>query len=164
MLDTHNSHTLSFHSPVGWLKIISSQNFLKEILFCEAKEGQNHPDALSYEVQNQLQAYFEGKRTVFEVPLAPVGTDFQKKVWEALLDIPFGKTISYLELSKRIGNAKAVRAVGRANGQNPIPILIPCHRVIGSDGSLVGYGGGIARKKYLLELEGVSLQQELHFQ
>lgn len=104
-------------------------------------------------VVEQLHEYFTRKRTVFDLPLDLRGAPFQLKVWHALLAIPFGETVSYIELARRIGDAKTVRAVGRANGQNRIAIVIPCHRVIGSDGSLVGYGGGIDRKRFLLNLE-----------
>lgn len=113
------------------------------------------------EVVTQLNDYFEGKRTEFDVLLNPQGTDFQKKVWNGLLQIPYGKTMSYLELSKQLGDVKAIRAVASANGKNPLWIIIPCHRVIGTDGSLTGYAGGLWRKKWLLELENPSPQQTL---
>ncbi|GMQ30902.1 methylated-DNA--[protein]-cysteine S-methyltransferase [Algoriphagus confluentis] len=103
----------------------------------------------------QLQEYFDGKRKVFDLPLMLVGTPFQKQVWRALLEIPFGQTASYLELSQQLGNPDAIRAVASANGANAISIVIPCHRIIGSDGSLVGYAGGLEAKKKLLLLEGV---------
>lgn len=109
----------------------------------------------------QLQEYFMGKRTHFDVPLNPQGTEFQKRVWQALIEIPFGKTISYAELSKKLGDIKAIRAVAAANGKNPLWIIIPCHRVIGSDGSLTGYAGGLWRKKWLLEHENPSTQVSL---
>lgn len=105
------------------------------------------------EAKRQLQEYFDGSRREFSLPLLPEGTPFQQMVWEALRDIPYGTTISYQELAGRIGADKAVRAVGAANGANPIPIIIPCHRVIGADGSLTGYGGGIERKRWLLDHE-----------
>ena len=108
----------------------------------------------TWPVANQLSEYFGGKRTVFELDLAPRGTPFQLAVWNALLEIPYGDTISYSELARRIGKPSAVRAVGAANGANPIPVIIPCHRVIGSNGTLTGYGGGIERKQWLLALEG----------
>jgi len=101
----------------------------------------------------QLREYFEGNRKVFDLELNPEGTDFQRRVWKKLLEIPFGKTCSYLELSKRLGDVKAIRAVAAANGKNPLWIIVPCHRVIGSDGSLTGYAGGLHRKKWLLEHE-----------
>ena len=105
------------------------------------------------QTRQQLDEYLKRKRKSFDVPLLMVGTDFQKQVWQALIDIPYGKTCSYFQLSKNIGNEKAVRAVASANGANAISILIPCHRVIGSDGSLTGYAGGLPAKKELLQLE-----------
>lgn len=105
------------------------------------------------ETMKQLDAYFANERKLFDIPLLMVGTDFQKSVWQGLMKIPYGTTASYLELSKKIGNEKAVRAVASANGANAISIMIPCHRIIGSDGSLTGYAGGLATKKKLLELE-----------
>ena len=109
----------------------------------------------------QLQEYFEGKRKQFTIRLNPQGTNFQKKVWQKLLEIPFGTTISYQQLSNQLGDSKAIRAVANANSKNPLWIIIPCHRVIGSDGSLTGYAGGLWRKKWLLEHENPSLQQRL---
>ena len=119
------------------------------------------------EARRQLDAFFDGKRESFDLPLKPAGTPFQRTVWDELTRIPFGKTISYGELAKRIGQPAASRAVGLANGKNPIAIVIPCHRVIGANGTLTGYGGGIDRKKWLLEHEGVALggrQPELALQ
>jgi len=109
------------------------------------------------EVIRQLQAYFRGELKEFDLPLAMEGTEFQLRVWNALRAIPYGETVSYARLAERIGNPKAVRAVGLANGKNPIPIIVPCHRVIGSDGSLTGFGGGLSTKKLLLELENKQL-------
>lgn len=106
------------------------------------------------DLSTQLHEYFSGKRKTFEFPLAPKGTAFQLAVWNALLAIPYGDTITYAELAQRIGKPSAIRAVGAANGANPIPVIIPCHRVIGSNGTLTGYGGGIERKQWLLALEG----------
>lgn len=105
------------------------------------------------ETMKQLDAYFANERKLFDIPLLMVGTDFQKSVWQGLMKIPYGTTASYLELSKKIGNEKAVRAVASANGANAISIMIPCHRIISSDGSLTGYAGGLSTKKKLLELE-----------
>ncbi len=116
---------------------------------------QNH--AAFAEVIRQLQAYFCGELKEFDVPLAMEGTVFQLRVWNELRKIPYGETISYAQLAERIGNPQAVRAVGLANGSNPIPIIVPCHRVIGSDGSLTGFGGGLSTKKKLLELESKQL-------
>ncbi|TAM93169.1 MAG: methylated-DNA--[protein]-cysteine S-methyltransferase [Chitinophagaceae bacterium] len=152
-----------YHSPVGWLKITASLTGLTGIWFCESKDGQNHANQFTEETRRQLQEYFEKKRVTFDLPLEMRGTDFQRKVWTELLNISFGKTISYMELSKRIGNVKAIRAVGHANGQNPLPIIVPCHRVIGSDGSLTGYGGGLWRKEWLLEHEGAIQKEKLLF-
>lgn len=110
---------------------------------------------------NQLVEYFDGKRTEFDLKLNPQGTDFQKKVWNELLRIPFGKTISYLELANKIGDIKAIRAVANANSKNPLWIVVPCHRVIGSNGSLIGYAGGLDRKKWLLDFENNNKQFSL---
>lgn len=109
----------------------------------------------------QFREYFEGNRKKFDLKLNPQGTDFQQKVWLALLDIPYGKTISYLELSKTLGDVKAIRAVAAANGKNPLWIIVPCHRVIGSNGDLTGYAGGLHRKKWLLEHESPVKQGRL---
>ncbi|MCU0343948.1 MAG: methylated-DNA--[protein]-cysteine S-methyltransferase [Ignavibacterium sp.] len=111
-------------------------------------------DPYLFGIFNQLKEYFEGTRRVFDVPLDVDGTDFQKKVWNELQKIPYGKTISYKTLSEKLGDVKAIRAVGKANGQNPAAIIIPCHRVIGTDGNLIGYAGGLAVKEKLLHLEG----------
>lgn len=114
-------------------------------------------DAALKPVTSQLAAYFSGTRREFDLPLAPAGTEFQRRVWNALLEIPYGETWSYGELAARIGSPGAARAVGLANGRNPISVIVPCHRVIGADGSLTGYGGGMDRKRILLDLEaGVS--------
>ena len=119
-------------------------------------------DAVLAEARVQLTAYFDGRLRTFELPLAPNGTKFKRRVWTALTGIPFGTTISYAELANRVNNTAAVRAVGAANGRNPIPIIVPCHRVIGSDGSLTGFGGGIGRKHWLLRHEGaLAFQDEL---
>jgi len=115
--------------------------------------GWERHDRAFEDVTTQLTEYFEGRRRAFELPLAPEGTPFQLRVWNALLDIPYGETISYGELAARIGDRSASRAVGLANGSNPLPIVIPCHRVIGSNGKLTGYGGGLAVKQQLLALE-----------
>ncbi|HSU80094.1 MAG TPA: methylated-DNA--[protein]-cysteine S-methyltransferase [Candidatus Angelobacter sp.] len=110
---------------------------------------------MTQQIREQLQSYFEGKLTAFDIPLALLGTPFQVKVWEALQCIPYGETRTYKEIAELIGQPKAVRAVGGANNQNPVPVIVPCHRVIGSSGSLVGYGGGLDKKVNLLELEKV---------
>ncbi len=116
---------------------------------CDAEAG-----PLLMEAASQLRAYFEGRRRDFNLPLDPAGTEFQKRVWAELRKIPFGETRSYSEIARALGSPNYVRAVGAANGANPIPIVIPCHRVIGADGDLVGYGGGLELKRRLLEIEG----------
>ncbi len=113
------------------------------------------------EAVSQINEYFEGKRTQFTFPINPSGTDFQKAVWQELVKIPFGKTVSYMDITKKLGDVKAIRAVASANAKNPLWIVVPCHRVIGSDGSLTGYAGGLWRKKWLLEHENPSAQQTL---
>ncbi|TXD70468.1 methylated-DNA--[protein]-cysteine S-methyltransferase [Aequorivita lipolytica] len=118
----------------------------------------------SDEIQNvikQFEEYFDGKRTDFNIKLSPDGTEFQTRVWNELLNIPFGKTVSYQQMANTLGDPKVIRAAASANGKNPISIVIPCHRVIGSDGSLTGYAGGLHRKKWLLEFESPSPQQSL---
>ncbi|WP_273209744.1 methylated-DNA--[protein]-cysteine S-methyltransferase [Runella zeae] len=113
------------------------------------------------QAHQQLGEYFRGERNTFDLQLNPQGTDFQKRVWEELLKIPFGRTISYLELARRLGDEKSIRAAAAANGKNPIWLIVPCHRVIGSDGSLTGYAGGLWRKKWLIEYEKGGLQGSL---
>ncbi|HAN78064.1 MAG TPA: cysteine methyltransferase [Bacteroidales bacterium] len=141
-------------SPLGTLELTSTETELISLYFNKTKgeNSANAPEVLQSAVK-QLKEYFEGKRQNFELKLAPKGTEFQRKVWNELLNIPYGTTISYIELANRLNNPKAVRAVGTANGSNPISIFIPCHRVIGSNGKLVGYGGGLANKQILLEIE-----------
>lgn len=117
-------------------------------------------DSLYPEAREQLGEYFAGQRTEFAMPLAPVGTDFQKRVWQQLRQIPFGETRSYGEIAEALGGPTLTRAVGAANGRNPLGVIVPCHRVIGADGSLTGYAGGLDRKRFLLELEGVLAPQQ----
>ncbi len=161
-----------FQSPVGVLQICTSSNKLISVLFLEAKTKpmmakeitKNNPVIMQQTIL-QLQEYFEGKRKSFDVEIEMNGTDFQKTVWQELLKIPFGKTITYLEQSKRMKNEKAIRAIASTNGKNQINIIIPCHRVIGSDGSLTGYGGDLWVKKWLLQHEekysGATVKQTL---
>ena len=142
-------------TPIGPLGIEADDTAITRIVF-HAGGGAAHsgaPGGLAADAQRQLAEYFRGHRTRFDLPLAPAGTPFQQAVWTALQAIPYGATVSYGELARRIGRPRAVRAVGAANGQNPIPIVIPCHRVIGADGRLVGFGGGLAVKQHLLRLE-----------
>ena len=153
----------SVDSPVGRIHLAANENGLTHLLFADytshRPEGDGSVAAASIlaETERQLGEYFAGQRREFELPLAPAGTEFQQKVWRSLRGIPSGQTISYAALAQCIGQPKAVRAVGAANGANPIAIIIPCHRVIGAGGRLTGYGGGLQAKKTLLELEGVSL-------
>ena len=154
--------TAYMSTPLGSAKLEGDENGLTYVTVLETDEPESEiiPETLEDAVY-QLKEYFEGKRKNFDLLLNPEGTEFQKKVWAALLEIPFGKTISYLELSMKLGDVKAIRAVASANGKNPLWIIIPCHRVIGSDGSLTGYAGGLHRKKWLLNHESPSKQQTL---
>ncbi|MEO1010332.1 MAG: methylated-DNA--[protein]-cysteine S-methyltransferase [Bacteroidota bacterium] len=149
-------------TPLGVARLEGDGNGLSSIMVMDRNQGTTDivPEVLEDAVY-QLQEYFEGKRKSFSLTLNPTGTDFQKKVWKALTEIPFGQTVSYLELSKTLGDVKAIRAVAAANGKNPLWIIVPCHRVIGSDRSLVGYAGGLSRKKWLLNHESPVKQQAL---
>jgi len=149
-------------TPLGIAKIEGDENGLTSITVFDSEEQVSDiiPELLEDAVY-QLQEYFEGSRTEFSLALNPEGTDFQIKVWQALQQIPYGKTVSYLDLSKSLGDVKVIRAVAAANGRNPLWIVVPCHRVIGSDGSLTGYAGGLHRKKWLLEHESPIKQQSL---
>ena len=150
------------NTPLGNIRISGDENGIAEIFVLKDSTTISEivPDILEPPVV-QLQKYFNGSLKTFHLKLNPQGTYFQKKVWKALLEIPYGTTTSYLSLSKKLGAPKAVRAVAAANGKNPLWIVIPCHRVIGSDGSLTGYAGGLWRKKWLLELETPTSQQKL---
>lgn len=153
--------TAFIKTPLGTAKITGDEHGIASISILE--EGtitKKIPKDLK-EAANQLQDYFNGKRTSFDFKLNPQGTEFQQKVWQALLDIPFGKTVSYMDITKKLGDVKAIRAVASANGKNPLWIVVPCHRVIGTDGSLTGYAGGLWRKKWLLEHENPNTQQSL---
>ncbi|WP_114784105.1 methylated-DNA--[protein]-cysteine S-methyltransferase [Botryobacter ruber] len=156
--------TTCFHSPIGYLIITGSDKGLHSLTFSDEpvlSDTTGLPAPLAACVQ-QLSEYFAGSRKVFDLPLAPAGTPFQLQVWAQLQSIPFGKTASYLDVAKGLSAEKAIRAVGAANGKNPLCLLVPCHRVIGSDGSLTGYSGGLWRKKWLLQHEGfLSPQQQL---
>ena len=146
-------------SPVGELEIESDGNKIIATRFLkDSKQAEFSTPAIQQCIE-ELDEYFYKGRKFFSVELDLRGTDFQKKVWNALLNIPFGKTASYSDLAIAIGDLKSVRAVGLANGQNPIPIIVPCHRVIGKDGNLVGYGGGLDKKEWLLRHEGVMSKQ-----
>ncbi|HSR15339.1 MAG TPA: methylated-DNA--[protein]-cysteine S-methyltransferase [Gemmatimonadales bacterium] len=147
-------------SPIGTLMLMGTHDHLTGLYMerhdpapSAAVQSGVRDDRPFEEARRQLGEYFAGTRRTFELPILAEGTEFQQRVWSALLEIPYGTTISYLDLARRVGDEKAVRAVGLANGLNPISIIIPCHRVIGSDGSLTGYGGGIERKRWLLQHE-----------
>ena len=152
---------MEIDSPVGVLKLVANDISLIAVLWenetpnrvrlAELIENKQHPILL--ETQKQLSEYFEGQRKIFNLPLDFEGTEFQQKVWQALLTIPFGETRSYKDIAEQIGNVKAVRAVGAANGKNPISIIAPCHRVVGANGKLVGFAGGLENKDVLLKLE-----------
>lgn len=156
-------------TPIGTLLLAGDGEALSLLGFPGGSMARKHePDWVEKksafkEVIKQLDKYFAGKLEEFDLPLAPEGTDFQQSVWQALTEIPYGETWSYGELAKHIGRPKASRAVGAANGVNPIPIIVPCHRVIGSSGKLTGFGGGLKTKAYLLDLESKARAPELNF-
>ncbi|MBX5438768.1 MAG: methylated-DNA--[protein]-cysteine S-methyltransferase [Thermoflavifilum sp.] len=152
-----------YQSPIGWMRVRGTDEAILEILFWEDRSGEERPNKLTRQAVGQLQAYFERKLRVFDLPLQPQGTSFQKQVWDQLLQIGYGTTISYMALARRMGDIKTIRAVARANACNPLAIVIPCHRVIGEDGSLVGYAAGLWRKQWLLEHESSMHQLSLHF-
>jgi len=145
----------SIDSPVGPIHISSEDGKITAVEFRAAELERNCPESLiEKQCASELAEYFAGKRTEFTFPMEQPGTEFQKRVWDELVKIPFGKTISYHELAVRLGDPKCIRAAGTANGKNNIAIIVPCHRVIGSDGSLTGYAGGMDKKEWLLRLEG----------
>lgn len=154
--------TCYIETPLGHAKIVGDDEGISAVSILDSKEELSEviPESL-LECATQLKAYFNDQLKTFDLKLNPEGTSFQKKVWQQLQLIPFGKSISYLELSKQLGDAKAIRAVASANGKNPLWIIIPCHRVIGSDGSLTGYAGGLHRKQWLLNHESEFKQQTL---
>lgn len=155
----------TMHSPVGELTLVAGDNALKAVLWenddparvCLTPRHEDSSHPVLVEAQRQLEEYFAGTRERFDLPLDFDGTDFQRQVWQALLTIPFGETRSYAQIARQIGSPKAVRAVGAANGRNPISIIAPCHRVIGSNGKLTGFAGGMKAKAFLLKLEAKEL-------
>ncbi|WP_280517384.1 methylated-DNA--[protein]-cysteine S-methyltransferase [Niastella yeongjuensis] len=148
-----------YQSPVGLLHIAGTEHYISEVLFIDEPDkitpatDNNDLPPMAIQVVEQLIEYFHGARRFFELPISQEGTTFQQKVWAELMNIPYGKTISYLELSHRLGDPKVIRAAAAANGKNNVAIIVPCHRVIGSNNQLVGYAGGLPRKKWLLQLE-----------
>ena len=145
--------TAVYHSPFGDMELIYEEGAVTALRMAEKKAVAEAPEGLALAVFQELDEYFQGKRKNFDIPLRTHGTPFQEKVWVALRAIPYGEVRSYKEVAEAIGHPKAYRAVGMANNANPIFIIVPCHRVIGSDGSLTGYGGGLPMKKALLALE-----------
>ncbi len=152
---------MTYHSPVGILKIKISDDQVSEVLYAD-EETETEDDATELSAKSkkileetirQFNEYFAGERKVFDLPIKQTGTSFQQKVWDELMNIPYGKTISYLQLARRLGDEKSIRAAASANGRNKLSIVVPCHRVIGSGGTLVGYAGGLPRKKWLLDHE-----------
>ena len=151
-------HFQILDTPIGALRLVSNGSHLVKIEFEDrhqpAEAAANTCDEVLASTKAQLREYFSGQRQAFNLPLAPVGTPFQREVWQALAEIPWGEVRSYADIARAIQRPKAVRAVGAANGRNPLPIVVPCHRVVGSDGSLTGFAGGLEMKRALLELEG----------
>lgn len=144
----------TYFSPVGWLGYGIGNQGVEWVDFLTQKPEERKAEGLlARQLERELTEYFEGRRREFSLPLHPCGTPFQRKVWRALLEIPYGETRSYQEIAIAVGNPRACRAVGMANNKNPLPLLIPCHRVIGSSGKLTGYGGGLDKKEKLLALE-----------
>jgi methylated-DNA-[protein]-cysteine S-methyltransferase len=157
-------HRAFLKTPIGYLELLGTNKGLQKINFLDFKvKIQRTPGCLK-ETVNQLEEYFYGNLDKFSVPLDIAGTPFQLKVWNELQKIPFGTTITYLEIANRLGNTHTLRAVGGANATNPIPLIIPCHRVIGSNGKLIGYAGGLKRKKWLLEHEYAFSQRDLFYE
>jgi methylated-DNA-[protein]-cysteine S-methyltransferase len=142
-----------YGSPVGVLEITTNEEGVVSLYFVDKMQKPSGKVEIVKECIAQLEEYFAGKRRIFTLPLSMQGSDFQKKVWKELTHIPFGKTVSYLYVAMELGDKNSTRAVGSANGQNPVSIIVPCHRVIGTSGKLVGYGGGLDKKRWLLEFE-----------
>jgi methylated-DNA-[protein]-cysteine S-methyltransferase len=153
--------TAVIKTPLGFAEIKGDENGLISISVLDEELTTDIIPEVLEDAVYQLQEYFQGNRKEFHLSLNPQGTNFQKRVWDELVNIPYGKTTSYLELSKKLGDVKAIRAVAVANGKNPLWIVVPCHRVIGSNGDLIGYAGGLHRKKWLLEHESPVKQQSL---
>ena len=154
-----STFTTYYHSPVGLLRLSGTDQYLSEVSFIDNEEDAATGIAnevlppMAIQATEQLIEYFQGLRRIFDLPVSQEGTEFQLKVWNELMNIPYGKTASYLDMARRLGDPKMIRAAASANGRNHIAIIVPCHRVIGSSGELVGYAGGLWRKKWLLGLE-----------
>ena len=150
-------------TPIGFVEVTGTNRGVQTVTFINHKTRKWFTPFCLRECVVQLKEYFEGKRQIFSIKLDLLGTDFQMRVWQELQKIPYGKTITYHELAERIGDPKAFRAVGQADAKNPVSVIIPCHRVLGNDGKLVGYAGGLERKKWLLEHEHALLQKDLFY-
>ena len=157
----NENFTTYYRSPIGLIEIAGSDNGIASVLFVDREAEEGLVPACLHPCVTQLCEYFKGDRKEFTLKLDLHGTAFQQRIWRELLKIPFGRTLSYLDVATAIGNRKSLRAVGNANGRNPICIIVPCHRVIGADGSLTGYGGGLWRKRWLLEFETGTKRQDL---
>jgi methylated-DNA-[protein]-cysteine S-methyltransferase len=151
-----------YDSPVGWIEIVSNPQGICSLVFREPEGEVKLPKGLLAECINQLSSYFSGNLRVFDVPLAPKGSPFYLGVWNKLVNIPYGQVVTYKDLAKHLGGTNYTRIIGQANAKNPVSILIPCHRVIGMNGALTGYGGGLWRKKFLLELEQRGNRQDFN--
>lgn len=147
------AYVASYKSPIGFLKIQSANHYITSVVFAEEEILTTNDHVLVQQCIQQLDEYFHGLRKIFDLPLQQQGSEFQTKVWDLLYQIPYGKTISYQQLARQYGDLKATRAVASANGKNNLAIIVPCHRVIGSNQSLTGYAGGLWRKKWLLDHE-----------
>lgn len=153
-----DTFTTYYQSPVGLLRLSGTDHYLSELHFIDNEEDATQPATtalppLAIQVTEQLIEYFQGYRRIFDIPVSQEGTEFQLKVWNELMEIPYGKTNSYMDVARRLGDPKMIRAAASANGRNHVAIIVPCHRVIGANGELVGYAGGLWRKKWLLGLE-----------
>ena len=150
----NNEAVRYYHAPVGWIEIRASCDAVMSLVFCDKPENDNCCDShIISECVRQLDEYFAGQRFTFDLPISQKGTEFQQKVWNILTEIPYGKTVSYAAVAKKMNAPNSARAVGAANGKNKVWVVVPCHRVIGADGSLTGYAGGLELKKRLLEHE-----------
>lgn len=151
-------YTDYIESPLGLVEFMASDKGITQAIFCGNDKKPVKTNEITDSCKTQLREYFAGQRKAFDLPLDPKGTDFQQSVWACLVKIPFGQTLCYQDIAKLLNNAKASQAVGGANGRNPISIIVPCHRVIGANGALTGYAGGIERKLWLLNHEGIALK------
>ncbi len=150
-------YTDYLNTDIGWVEITATEQGVNSVYFVDQRRHKVSTNQVTDHAKEQLHEYFKGQRKDFDLPLDPKGTAFQQQVWQALLTIPFGQVASYSDMAQSIKNPKAVRAVGAANGKNPISIIVPCHRVIGANGTLTGYAGGLERKQWLLQHESADM-------